>query len=350
MSGDKHINRLFEALSPDEGQKERMFSHIAEQIGGTQTKRRRFAPIRRTRTAVLVAALAVGLTTTAFAAARLGLDEAFIAFLHPSSEEQTLFLSHGAQRIDQTVKNERGTLEVRQVIGDDNLTYVLMDFTAPSGTVLDAARYRFEFPQMDIYQPFQSTGFVGLDDGNPHDNKITLMMSLLTESTLAGQNVTLRLKDLQAADPFPGEFKTIIPGTWEIPFELKFKNYSRGYPVNRNITMYGQPAVITAISVSPISITLTVRSRALKAINAAAGTLKEVGPNEYLDSYPVTIKYRDGTSETTSLFTGLAMSDYIAGQLTTIKTFEHVINDKAIASIVFFGDEIPVGEAGDKDK
>ena len=73
----------------------------------------------------------------------------------------------------------------------------------------------------------------------------------------------------------------------------------------------------------------------MNEINEAAGSLKENGTNQYLDNYPITIKYQDGTSETTSLFNGLHLTEN-GTQIFTIKTFENVINDKEIASIEFF--------------
>ncbi|MFC5472259.1 hypothetical protein ACFPPD_26600 [Cohnella suwonensis] len=107
--------------------------------------------------------------------------------------------------------------------------------------------------------------------------------------------------------------------------------------------MFGYPAVLKTISVSPISISLKIEGKSLNEINEASGKLKEFGDNEfeYLDNYPITINYKDGTSETTSIFTGLHVTEF-GVQMLTIKTFEHVINDKEIASIVFFGTEIPI--------
>src|SRR5690606_4003632 len=159
---------------------------------------------KRFRPAVLAAVLAVCLTTTAFAAAYMGLDEAFIKFLNPVSDEQAQYLSNGAYVVDKKVVKKNGTLTIKQVIGDSNLTYVLMDFTAPKGTVLDAARYRFEHSSISADDNFYSTEFKVLDDGNPNDNKFSLLLSIMTKNSIAGQTAHFEFKDLQAADPFPG--------------------------------------------------------------------------------------------------------------------------------------------------
>ncbi|MFD0678363.1 MULTISPECIES: hypothetical protein [unclassified Paenibacillus] len=338
---NKNINQIFEALSPRTEQKEKMFHNIVMQSQVEHKGQRRLVTVKLVRYAVLAAVLMVCLMTTAFAAAYMGLDAAFIKFLKPANNEQAEYLSNGAYVVNKTVKNEYGSLTIKQVIGDSNLTYILMDFTAPEGTVLNAARYRF-YSSITTNQSFHSTGFEVLDDGNPNDNKISLVMNIMTDSSLVGQTVDLKLYDLQAADPFPSNFETVIPGSWEAAIKLDFKEYSNLYQIDQNITLFGYKAILKTIFVSPISITLKIDSESLKEINHAAGGLKEIGVNEYLDNFPITINYKDGTSETTSIFTGLALSDLLSNQLITIKTFGNVINDKEIASIVFFDKEIPI--------
>jgi hypothetical protein len=333
------MNRLFEALTPSTEQKEKMLHNIFVQSQNEHTSHRKFTRVKRLRPAVLAAVLMVCLTTTAFAAAFMGLDEAFLKFLKPVNNEQAQYLSNGAYVVDKHVVNEDGSLAIKQVIGDSNLTYILMDFTAPEGTVLNAARYRFEETMMNTDQRYHSTGYQVLADGNPNDNKISLVMNIMTNNSIAGQNVHFKFKDMQAADPLPGVFETVIPGSWETAFKLDFKEYSNLHQIDQNITMFGYSAVLKTISVSPISISLKIESSSSREIVEAAGGLKEIGENEYLDAYPITINYKDGTSETTNLFTGLFLGDHISGQMHTIKKFDNVINNKEIASIVFFDRE-----------
>lgn len=339
---NKNINQIFEALTPRTEQKEKSIHNILMQSQVVHKRQRRIPPMRPVRYAVLATVLMVCVTTTAFAAAYMGLDEAFIKFLKPANNEQTEYLSNGAYVVDKTVENDYGSLTIKQVIGDGNLTYILMDFTAPEGTVLNATRYRFH-TSITTNESFHGTGFEVLDDENPNDNKISLVMNIMTDRSLAGQTVDLKLYDLQAADPFPGIFETIIPGPWETNFKLDFKEYSTFYQIDQSFTMFGYKAILNTISVSPISIALKINSGSLKEINDASRS-KEIGPNEYLDNFPITINYKDGTSETTSIFTGLAKSDLLSNQLLTIKTFENVINDKEITSIVFFDKKIPINK------
>jgi len=334
-----NINQLFEMLTPKNGQKEKMLHHILANRQHEIKQARILPPSKRFKVVLLAAVVTICLTTTAWAAAFMGLDDMFMSYLNPN-HEQTQALSNGAYVVDKQIKNKNGTLEIKQVIGDHHLTYILMDFTAPEGTVLDAARYRFADYGLAIYQTTM-TEFEVVNDSHPSDNKISLVMSIITKDSIAGQKVRFKVKDLQASDPYPGHFKTVIGGEWETDLKLGFTEYSTLYEVNKNISMFGHEAILQSISVSPISISLKIESSSLDDIHQAAGPLKEIGLNQNLDDYPITIKYQDGTSETTSLLNGIHLSESHR-YLFTVKRFEHVINDKEISSIVFFDTEIAI--------
>lgn len=346
---DKHINRLFEALTPHTEQKEKMFQNILVQSQNENKRRRELAPVKRWRPAILCAILIGCLTSTALAAAYMGLDEAFLKFLKPVNQEQAQYLSNGAYVINKQVENENGTLTIKQAIGDSNTTYILMDFTAPKGTVLNAEGYRFEFPHLTYDEAgrdkfWSSYGFQVLDDGNPNDNKISLVMSIGTDNSIAGKGKTFdfSVENLQAVNPLTKNFETVIPGSWGTALKLDFKDTSRLYQIDQDITLYGYKAVFKTISISPISITLKIDSNYLEEINNfTLGLRQEDGEGAYLDHFPITLNYKDGTSETTNLLTGSTIKDFMTGQMITTKSFQNLINDKEIASVVFFDKEFP---------
>ncbi|GBF72957.1 hypothetical protein PA598K_01236 [Paenibacillus sp. 598K] len=317
-----------------------MLHHILANRQDEGKQARILPPSKRFKVILLVAVVTICLTTTAWAAAYMGLDDMFRNYLKPNSE-QTQALSNGAYVVDKQIKNKNGTLEIKQVIGDHHLTYILMDFIAPEGTLLDAARYRFADYDLTTDQSYQSVEFEVVDDSHPSDNKISLVMSIFTKNSIAGQKVHFKVEDLQASDPYPGHFKTVIGGDWETELQLGFTEYSMLYEVNKKISMFGHEAILQSISISPISISLKIESSSMDVIHQAAGPLKEIGLNQNLDDYPITIKYQDGTSETTSLLNGIHLSESHR-YLFTVKRFEHVINDKEISSIVFFDTEIAI--------
>ncbi|MFC4099005.1 hypothetical protein [Paenibacillus xanthanilyticus] len=242
--------------------------------------------------------------------------------------------------------NENGTLDVKQVIGDSHLIYVLMDFTAPEGVRLSAERYRFEtsldFEAVGSYGA--GIGYEVLDDGHPNDNKISLAMSYqLSRQAPIGRTVTLQVRDLEEAAALPDEFETIVPGFWETTFMLDYKDLSTIHLVQRKVNLYGHPATLSSISISPIAVTLMVNSPHLRQIDEAVNLKqKEKALNPYTDQYPITLHYRDGTSETTSVTKGTIIGDYLSDSLTIIKPFTPILNDKEIEAVSFFDAYIPL--------
>lgn len=352
----KLVNRISEILEPTEEQKERMFSNILDKHKQKNITKKGFRPVKRLRPA-LVAALMIFclLTTTAFAAVQLGLDIKFLNFLNPSSNEQAEYLANGAYIVDKQVKNKNGTLEIKQVIGDSNLTYILMDFTAPEGMALNAERYRFDYlVDVDGYSGSYGIGFTKLEDENPSDNKISLIMTLKTEKSLMGGTIKLKLKDLEAAGPLPKTFdeaatvdpeaqifKTIIKGDWNSSFKLNYKDYSRTYTPNSKLMIYGHEATLQSVSVSPISITVKFTSPFTKEIHKTS-PFTQVEYDTYLDKFPITIHYKDGSKETTTYLNGMTLGNYLSNTTISVKTFEKMINDKEIESLEFFDTVIAI--------
>jgi hypothetical protein len=337
----KVVNRISEILEPTEEQKERMFCNILYKHKNDTTKEGGISPIKRFKPALVAAAMAICLvTTTAFAAAYMGLDINFLNFLKPSSEEQVEYLANGAYVVDKQVKNKNGTLDIKQVIGDSNVTLILMDFIAPKGIVLNKAHYNFKDINIDFGYGFAGYGIISLEDENINDNKISLVMRVKTNDTLTGQKLRLKLTDLGSSDTWPGELTTVLSGEWKASFNLDFKNYSTDYQTNQAVKMFGYDATIKTVSISPISIALKLESSFVEQISQAAGNWEVLGENEYSDVYPITINYKDGTSEITNIFNG--MSHLSIGDILLIKTFENVINDKEIESLTFFATEIKI--------
>lgn len=348
---DKNVvNKLSDILEPTEEQKEQMFIKILDKHKNKSITKRGFRPMGQLRPSLVAALMIFFLfTTTSFAAAYLGLDIKLLNFLNPANEEQAEHLASGAYVIDKQVKNKNGILEVKQVIGDSNLTYILIDFTAPEGVVLNADRYRFDCSvDVDTYNDSYGIGFTKLEDENPEDNKISMIMELQTEKSLQGGTLKLQMKALEAAAFLPKTFqeattideeeitfKTVLQGNWGTSFKLDFKDSSKTYTPNSKMTVYGYEATLQSISISPISVTVKMASPYTKEIHEAKG-FEQVEYNTYLDSFPVTIHYKDGSKETTAYLSGMALGDYLSNVTTSIKTFEKMINDKEIQSIELF--------------
>ncbi|HWQ74234.1 MAG TPA: hypothetical protein VN441_02860, partial [Syntrophomonas sp.] len=178
-----------------------------------------------------------------------------------------------------------------------------------------------------------------------NDNKISMVMRIKNRDSFMGKEIHLKFTDLQGADTIPGEFTTAVPGKWETRFKLNFKNYSTTYQLDKSMTIFGYEAILKTVSISPISVALHLDSHSSKDIFKASENWKTengetLGLKEDADIYPIKINYEDGTSETTSVLTGLQVIG--TDGMWFIKTFEKVINDKEIKSIIFFDTEITI--------
>lgn len=268
------------------------------------------------------------------------LDAAFLAFLKPNGDEQIQYLANGAYEVNKKVSNKKGTLEVRQVLGDEHLTYILLTFTAPKGTVLDAARYRFdpESTMLDIkgYHSSYSVGYQLIDDGNVNDNAITLAMTISSERSLQGKMVTLDFHNLCEAGPLPDRFKPAIEGRWKVSFPLYYKNMSTTYEINKPIAIEGHKVQLERISISPVSVNIEMTGSNMKKISENRGKRHQ----DVFDQYPVTLVHKDGsifttTDDNSSLFS--SMND--GNRFTSTKSFNEVIDMTEVQSILVEGKE-----------
>lgn len=334
--------RVSRLLEPSGEQKERMFHAINaayEEDCRGECKVRCRKHFRPALTAAL--AICLLLTVTVTAAEYMGLDIGFLEFLKPSSKEQEDYLAQGAYAVNQTVSSGGVEVTVKQVIGDSSLVYVLLEAAAPEGVVFDRARYQFGEQEFDAGQSFSNSNIRVVEEKGRKNDRINLVLAVMTKQALKGKTAHLKLKDLQAADAFPGAFESVASGEWEFTFPLDFQQYSDTKAVEIPIQMAGYPAEIKDVSVSPISVSLRIQSSFAREINETRPSLgAATAPNEYVDAYPVTVRYQDGTSETTELFDGWYQADYMENEIYIVKTFESVINEKEIASICFMDAEI----------
>ena len=341
--GNKNIKESFKSFTPEKKDKERMFNNILAKIEYSKEEEKSLTIIRRLRPSILIAAMLIFvLTTVTFATIYLELDTKFLNFLNPSSNEQAEYLANGAYTIDKQIRKKNGTLDIKQVIGDDNTTLILMEFIAPKGTVLNKNHYRFEDTDISFGTGFAGYGIISLKDDNVNDNKISLVMRVKTNESLMGQKFHLKLTDLGSSSTFPGELTTVLSGIWKTSFKLDFKNYSTDYKVDRTTKFFDYDATIKTISISPISIAIKLESPFVKEISNSSDW-KVLGLDEYSDPYPITINYKDGTIETTDIFKGMHHLDS-NGEMLLIKTFDNVINDKEIKSITFLETIIPIND------
>lgn len=320
-------------LGPTELQKQRILHGIQEKHNRLRTPRR-----KTLRIALICAALCTLIGTSAFAAVSFGLMDGLRTFLRPATPEQEELLAQGAYVVDKSDNNPNGTLEVKQVIGDSNLVYLLLEFTAPKDTVLDLDGYRFS-GSLDVGRQTTGAGFVKIADRNENDNHMTLVMYVPTREPITGKRAKLKLSDLEGANEGE-EYQTVLSGNWTVRFPLDFEDRSVTYPVAQTISAEGYDMTLQSISVSPLSITLRANSpytrEIIQSLNEKYAPYSDNSPRWF----PVTIHYADGSTETASRGVRMGSTsemNHLTGDILDIITFDRLINNKEIVSVEVCG-------------
>ena len=198
-----------------------------------KTKRR-----GRLRTTAVLAAVIAILCCMAAAAAALGLDQRLTEYFGATAEQEEL-LSTAA---------------------------VLIDFTAPDGTVLDQDYYAFDRivsatsrdgVEMDTY----GIGWEVLpssteDETGRHATILMTIHSLKGEFNFIGAKVKLTLKGLYRDNCLE---ELVVPGRWSCTFTMPETDPGRLCTVNEPIEIEGKNAVLTTLYISPLSLTCEIK-------------------------------------------------------------------------------------------
>ncbi len=330
------LRRCFELCGPNGEQRERILRSLEmHREAGRKTARPRW---RRAAAAAIAACL---LATTAFAAKMAGLDQRLLELV--GAGEQAEALMAGAQTVDKTVKNAGSSLTVREVLGDGNNLYILLNFTAPEGMVLDAYDYRFERDHLtfDSGNGWQSIGYTKLEDADNRDNSLDLVLKVTADDIAADGIMTLEFSGLESAAGCGERYVPVdLPGTWKVSFPLEYTDCSRSRSgMWKAVSLYGQEAAVTEISVSPLSV--TVKGGGGKTMDKAVDAAREAGVDPW---FPVTVCFKDGTHYTTSREAGDGYTNLVENgrYFYANWTFHKVIDLEQVECIEFFGVSIPL--------
>ncbi len=225
-----------------------------------KTKRR-----GRLRTTAVLAAVIAILCCMAAAAAALGLDQRLAEYFGATAEQEEL-LSTAAVPMN-IVKRDRGAvMRIEQVIADRYCAAVLIDFTAPDGTVLDQDYYAFDRivsatsrdgVEMDTY----GIGWEVLpssteDETGRHATILMTIHSLKGEFNFIGAKVKLMLNGLYRDNCLE---ELVVPGRWSCTFTMPETDPGRLCTVNEPIEIEGKNAVLTTLYISSLSLTCEIK-------------------------------------------------------------------------------------------
>ena len=303
-----------------------------------KTKRR-----GRLRTAAVLAAVIAILCCTAVAAAALGLDQRLAEYFGATAEQEEL-LSTAAVPMN-IVKRDRGAvMRIEQVIADRYCAAVLIDFTAPEGTVLDQDYYAFDRSvsatsrdgvEMETY----GIGWEVLpssteDETGRHATILMTIHSLKGEFNFIGAKVKLTLDGLYR-DNWLEEL--VVPGRWSCTFTMPETDPGRLCTVNEPIEIEGKNAVLTTLYVSPLSLTCEIK----QGKDDLKETVEPIYSDEWKESIApeVTLQNGETVGAADTLF---LITKYLDKRGRYCFRMDEILDPETVDSVSVFGETFSV--------
>lgn len=252
---NKRLSRVFDQVRPSRDREEAMLERLLY-----ENEREARPTMKRSRklTAALALAAALVLTVCAFAVAA-ALEPEFLRYFGAGAEDEQLLCS-AAVPLNQTMRGSGGTFYLRQAVADRYSVKILMDFTAPEGTVLDGDFYKPD-ASWDVYgadgeevNPAWFSGWELVEDGDSGDNQITLLFTLNPGAggeDLLGGTMRLRLKNLYRDNICED---LALEGKWSCSIQLPEEDPGAWYSIDRPTDIGGHSVKLSALYVSPISL------------------------------------------------------------------------------------------------
>lgn len=206
---------------------------------------------------IMKAAAAIGIAAlvggTAFAGWKLH-DSIKTHFqIHDKKTEQKV--EKMVSTIDQSVKSAGVTVSVRQVIGDENGFYAVLEAkNAPN----ISEELQFEQTKITI-NGIPETQAVEWDSPQmgavDEDKGVTTFTLRINTQNVSGKKIHLSLKNLGYRDE-KNQFIAKNKGTWKFAWTLNYKNETKKVTVSKNIKVRDTKAVWDDIVISPLSVTV----------------------------------------------------------------------------------------------
>ena len=284
---DQHeLNRMFDGLAPAPERERELLKKLL------QDDARRKKPMKNWKRIVVAAAAAALLVTTATAAVVPGLSQRLLEYLGvaPEDTQAVELLAPGAMELDIIKESNGAALHVTQVLRDRNSIMILANFTAPEGTVLDIGMNTRENQAIRGFTGYfhwmegkddtniffmdedgnkvedidVSDSWENLDDGDPRDNHLTLMLEVSTnqsnEAFQQAKSLYVPTYDLAYYDSETQEMVLVYPGDWsfEVPLPQKDTGWTQRLdcPVGE---LDGGKISVGDLYVSPMTLEITLK-------------------------------------------------------------------------------------------
>lgn len=169
-------------------------------------------------------------------------------------------LAGSGNDIQSSVTSEGWTLTVQQAVGDRNCAYLLLDLTAPEGTVLDADNYWLDC--VPVFEDLSGGGFSIdlLDDEDPADNHLSFVMDMSFNRDMRSAAGTLYASRLTAIhwseDHQNDQTEPVTDVTWEVPFWLDYQDEIVTLQIDQTVQSSQGEIRVGTVELSPLSVSL----------------------------------------------------------------------------------------------
>ena len=266
----RDLNRMFDALAPTSEQEQAVLSRLL-------LTERKGKPMKKLKKLTVIGIAAALMVISCAAAVVTGIDKRLIDYFGASPEQAEL-LAPCALPVDVTVEDNGAALHISQVLMDRYSILVLADFTAPEGTVLDLdldldGEYggRFQdfwgFSLLDqAGEPIRlnqswSTQTNVLDDGDPLDNHLTLLLQMWLGRGIRPDReiggLFIPAKNLVQQNLETQSYDTVYPGDWSCQVPIPWRDMGQSMSLNQTVGQIdGVDIAVTEVYLSPMTLQL----------------------------------------------------------------------------------------------
>ena len=332
------------ALSPEE--EARILVRTLEKAGIAPGKKgEKTVKKSRLGLVLLAAALCIG-TVAASAAVYFQMNQDLAKTLGAESKKNQELLKESGSDIQVSQDCQGWTLTVNQAVGDRNCAYILLDLTAPEGTVLDADLY-----QIDCLMAFENSrggsyGWGQMADGDKTDNRVSFLIHTTMEGDLRRSVGVLKATGLKAVTFLgDGAEDDLVEQTadlaWAVKFPMEYQDdpitYRPGQTVSVKKGAIEGRIKVEKVEITPLSVLVKLSSS--DGILGRVEALTEGTPR----AGAILVEVRDKAGNT--ILPHSTGATPRGNTQEVVLAFQPMIDPDEIASIVLDGVEIPLEAA-----
>ena len=260
------LNRMFDALAPTQEQEQAVLDRLLR-------TEREVIPMKKLKKLTVIGIAAALMVISCAAAVVTGIDKRILEYFG-ANQEQAELLIPCAVPVDVTVEDNGAALHISQVLMDRYSILVLADFTAPEGTVLDLdldGEYggRFQdfwgFSLLDqagepirLNQSWNTQTNV-LDDGDPLDNHLTLLLQMWLGRGIRPDReiggLFIPAKNLVQQNLETQGYDTVYPGDWSCEVPVTWRDMGQSMSLDQTVGQIdGVDIAVTEVYLSPMTL------------------------------------------------------------------------------------------------